>query len=76
VRRDQALSQQFWHAAIARGNGKYAQDLKRDAMAEWHKFVSCVSALPPDQAALLWQAVIAEASPLSCSHRRITYPIN
>jgi hypothetical protein len=31
-------------------------------MAAWRRFVSCVSALPPDQAAPLWQAAHAQAA--------------
>jgi hypothetical protein len=37
-------------------------DLKRDAMAAWRRFVSCVELLPPDQAEPLWQAALAEAA--------------
>ena len=37
-------------------------DLKRDAMAAWRRFVASVEALPPDQAAPLWQAGLAEAT--------------
>ena len=37
---------------------------KRDAMAAWRKFVSCVGMLPADQAAPLWQAAAAEAARL------------
>jgi hypothetical protein len=51
-----------WRAATAHGEGKCPQDLKRDAVAAWRKFVSCVELLPPDQARLLWQAVSAEAT--------------
>jgi hypothetical protein len=51
-----------WRAATAHGNGKCPQDLKRDAMAAWRRFVLCVRLLPPDQAAALWQAVSAEAA--------------
>jgi ABC-type protease/lipase transport system fused ATPase/permease subunit len=29
--------------------------------AAWRRFVTCVSALPPDQAAPLWQAALSEA---------------
>jgi len=44
-----------------RTNGKCPQDLKREAAAAWRRFVTCVSALPPDQAAPLWQAALSEA---------------
>jgi hypothetical protein len=50
-----------WRASLNHGNGKCPQDLKRDAMAAWRWFVSCVRSLPPDQAAPLWQAALAEA---------------
>jgi hypothetical protein len=50
-----------WRAATAHGNGKCPQELKRDAMAAWRRFVSCVRLLPADQAAPLWQTVLAEA---------------
>jgi hypothetical protein len=30
------------------------RSLKRDAMGEWRRFVSCVQALPENQAAPLW----------------------
>jgi len=43
-------------------NGKCPQVLKREAAAAWRRFVSCVQALPPDQATLSWQAVAAEAA--------------
>jgi hypothetical protein len=44
------------------GNGKCPTDLRRDAIAAWRRFVSCVELLPPDQAAPLWQAVHAQAA--------------
>jgi hypothetical protein len=50
-----------WRASLNHGNGKCSADLNRDALAAWRRFVSCVSALPPDQAAPLWQAGLAEA---------------
>jgi hypothetical protein len=46
-------------------NGKCPQDLKRDVMAAWRRFVSCVQAMPADQAALLWQAVLAEVAAMA-----------
>jgi hypothetical protein len=52
-----------WRAAT-QGNGKCPQGLKRDAAAAWRRFVSCVSALPPDQAGPMWQAAFAEAQPV------------
>ena len=44
-----------WRAAT-QSNGKCPQDLKRDAIAAWKRFVACVSMLPPEQAAPFWQA--------------------
>jgi hypothetical protein len=49
-----------WRAAT-QSNGKCPQDLKRDAAAAWRRFVACVSALPENEAAPLWQAAFAEA---------------
>jgi hypothetical protein len=60
-----------WRAATAHGNGKCPQDLRRDAMAAWRRFVSCVKALPADEAAPLWQAALAEAQ---CNPFHITHP--
>jgi hypothetical protein len=48
-----------WRAATTH-NGKCPTDLRRDALAGWRRFVSCVEMLPPDQAGPLWQAVAAE----------------
>ena len=50
-----------WRAATAHDSDKCPQDLRRDAMAAWRRFVSCVQALPPDQAMALWQIAHAEA---------------
>jgi hypothetical protein len=50
-----------WRASLNHGNGKCPQDLKRDAIAAWRRFVSCVQALPPDQATALWQIAHTEA---------------
>jgi hypothetical protein len=52
-----------WRAATAHGTGKCPADLKRDAMAAWRRFVSCMRSLPADQAEPLWQAALAEAQP-------------
>jgi hypothetical protein len=43
-----------WRTATAHGNG-CPQDLKREAVAAWRRFVACVSALPENEAAPLWQ---------------------
>jgi hypothetical protein len=52
-----------WRASTLHGNGRCPQDLKRDAVAAWARFCACTEALPADQAAPLWRAVAAEASP-------------
>jgi hypothetical protein len=49
-----------WRAATAHGSGKCPQDLKRDAVAAWRRFVSCVRSLPADQAPPLWEIALAE----------------
>lgn len=51
-----------WKASLAHGEAKCPQDLKREAAAAWRRFVACMEALPPDQAAPLWQAVQAQAA--------------
>ncbi|MFZ2078025.1 MAG: hypothetical protein WAV38_15510 [Xanthobacteraceae bacterium] len=53
-----------WRAAT-QYNGKCPADLKRDAVAAWRRFVSCVRSLPADQAMPLWQAVSAEAAAMT-----------
>jgi hypothetical protein len=64
-----------WQKEMHHGDGKCPQDLKRDAVAAWKRFVSCVEMLPPDQAAPLWRAVAAEVAahaqdgPQSCRPR-------
>src|SRR5262249_55163805 len=50
-----------WRTSLGHSNGKCPHDLKREAAAAWRRFVSCLQALPPDQAAPLWQVVLAEA---------------
>jgi hypothetical protein len=47
-----------WRAAT-QNNGKCPQDLKRDGMAAWQRFVGCVQALPADEARSMWQAAQA-----------------
>jgi hypothetical protein len=39
--------------------------LKREAAAAWRRFVSCVQALPPDEAEPLWQAALAEVAAMA-----------
>src|SRR5262249_31389786 len=48
----------------ALGNGKCPTDLKREAKAASRRFVWCVKALPTDEAAPLWQAVLTEVAAL------------
>ncbi len=50
-----------WRAATS-SNGKCPGDLRREAAAAWRRFVACVEALPPEQAAPLWQAAQAQAA--------------
>ena len=50
-----------WRAAT-QSNGKCPQDLRRDATAAWKKFVSCLEALPPDEAAPLWREAQMQAA--------------
>jgi hypothetical protein len=58
-----------WRASTVNGNGKCLQDLKREAMRAWRRFVGCARLLPPDQASTLWQAVSAEAVELGSPYR-------
>jgi hypothetical protein len=51
-----------WRASFNHGNSKCPADLKRDAVAAWKRFVSCVEMLPTDQALPLWQAAQAQAA--------------
>jgi hypothetical protein len=44
-----------WRASTHR-NGKCADDLKRDAVAAWARFRSCLEAMPSDQSRLLSEA--------------------
>jgi hypothetical protein len=45
-----------WRAATGH-SGKCPGDLKREAMAAWKRFVSCVSALPENEATSILSAV-------------------
>jgi hypothetical protein len=40
----------------------YAEDLRRDAVAAWARFRSCLEGLPAAEAQPLWQSVAAEAT--------------
>jgi hypothetical protein len=50
-----------WRATTGR-NGRCPQDLRRNAMAAWRRFVSCAGLLPPDEAMPLWRSVSAEVT--------------
>ena len=51
-----------WRAATAHDNGKCPADLKRDAIAAWARFRSCLEALPASEARVLWRLIAAEAT--------------
>ncbi len=49
-----------WRAST-QCDGRCPQDIKRDAVAAWRKFLSCVQALPQDDALPLWR-IVSEAA--------------
>jgi hypothetical protein len=49
-----------WKLVMAHGPGKCPEDLKRDAVAAWRRFIACTRALPSDQAEPLLQTARAE----------------
>jgi hypothetical protein len=49
-----------WRAVTAHGPGKCPEDLKRDAVAAWRRFIACIEALPQDQAEPLLQTARLE----------------
>jgi hypothetical protein len=51
-----------WRAAMAFGEAKCPQDLKREAASAWRRFRSSLEALPADEAMPLWQAAQAHAA--------------
>jgi hypothetical protein len=51
-----------WRTAMAFGEAKCPQDLKREAASAWRRFRSCLEGLPADVARPLWQSVTAEAT--------------
>jgi hypothetical protein len=51
-----------WRAATGQYRAQRFRDAKWEAECTWRRFVSCVKALPADQAAPLLQAVSAEAA--------------
>jgi hypothetical protein len=61
-----------WRASTVSGNRKSLQELKREAMRAWRRFVRCARLLPPDQAAPLWQCVVTEARQLAVSAKATT----
>jgi hypothetical protein len=54
-----------WRAHTQHNGGKCPQDLKRDAVAAWRRFLDCVKGLPADQAAPLWAMVRESARIMS-----------
>jgi hypothetical protein len=46
-----------WQRSQANGNGHAAHDWRREAIAAWRKFLSCVAALPPADQAAMWSMV-------------------
>ncbi len=51
-----------WKASLVHGDGRWPQDLKREAVTAWRRFLSCTQALPPEQAAPIWQMALAEVA--------------
>jgi hypothetical protein len=64
-----------WRASLNHGNDKCPQDLKREAMAAWRRFVSCVRSLPADQAAPLLEIALAEFPQLSGGVGELPRPV-
>jgi hypothetical protein len=51
-----------WRAATGQYQAQRFRDAKREAEYAWRRFKSCLAALPPEQAAAVWQqTVMAEA---------------
>lgn len=50
-----------WQCATAQPKTNPGDNAAMAAAAAWRRFVACVEALPPDQAAPLWQAAQAQA---------------
>jgi hypothetical protein len=51
-----------WRRETGQTKTRCANDALKAAEIAWHRFVACVEALPPDQAAPLWQAAQAQAA--------------
>ena len=54
-----------WRQATQTKTTGDADDALKAAEVAWRRFVSCMAALPPDQAAPFWQAVQAQAAALA-----------
>jgi hypothetical protein len=53
-------------SALSHDNGKAASaDLKREALAAWRKFVSCIKALPSDQIGPLLEQAFEQAAAMA-----------
>jgi hypothetical protein len=50
-----------WRAAT-QADGRSAQDLRRDALAGWRKFVSCLEMMPSADAGELWEMAYTQAA--------------
>jgi hypothetical protein len=61
-----------WQASLKNGHGKCLAYVKRDAITAWRKFKSCVAALPPEQAAAVWQATLAEVAAMAASAKDVS----
>ena len=48
-------------AATKENKAKDSDDVAK-AAAAWHRFVACMEALPPDQAAPLWREIYEQAA--------------
>jgi hypothetical protein len=48
-----------WKASLAHGEQKAPQDLKRDAIGAWRRFVACIEAMPTEMAQPLKQQAVA-----------------
>jgi hypothetical protein len=63
-----------WRASLNRGHDRCPADLRRDAMRAWRRFVSCVQALPPDEAMSLWQDALTELAQF-CAQRSYAHEL-
>jgi hypothetical protein len=51
-----------WQRATGQLKSRCTDDMQRAAMIAWRRFVACVEALPPDQAAPVWRHAQAQAN--------------